>query len=101
MTDMAPSRKSVNPTTVDPAAPKGKGKVIEAAEPTDRQPNLSDVHISDVEDSSQHCITTQDADRRTRASAQWRPIPSDAILHAEVDGESADIDDLTLRSHCL
>jgi len=50
MTDMAQSRKSINQTSVDPATPKGKGKVIEVAEPTDRRPNLSDVHISDTED---------------------------------------------------
>ena len=48
---MAPLRNGVNQTTVDPAAPKRKGKVIEAAEPMDRRSNLSDVHIYDVEDS--------------------------------------------------
>jgi len=48
---MASSRKSVNQTSVDPVVLKRKGKVIEATEPTDRWPTLSDVHISDVEDS--------------------------------------------------
>ena len=51
MTDIAPSRKSVNWTTVDPVLPKRKEKVIEAAEPTDRRPTLSDSHISHAEDS--------------------------------------------------
>ena len=51
MTDMAPLRKSINQTTVNLAAQKGKGKIIETVEPADRRPILSDVHISDVEDS--------------------------------------------------
>ena len=51
MTDMILSRKSVNQATVTPADPKEKGKIIEAAEPADRRPNLFEVHISDTEDS--------------------------------------------------
>ena len=51
MTDMSPSRKSVNQTMVDLVATKRKGKAIETAELMDRQPTLSDVHISDAEDS--------------------------------------------------
>ena len=47
---MAPSRKSVNQTTVNPAALKRKGKAIEAAKPMDCRPTLSDIHISDTED---------------------------------------------------
>jgi len=41
MTDMASLRKSVNQTTVGPTDPKEKGKIIEAAEPTNYQPNLN------------------------------------------------------------
>ena len=48
---MAPSRKSVNQATVTPTDPQEKGKVIKAAEPANRRPNLFDVHISDTEDS--------------------------------------------------
>jgi len=49
---MAPSRKNVSQVTVAaPIAPKGKGKVIEAAEPASRHTNLSDVHVHDDEDS--------------------------------------------------
>ena len=47
MTDMAPLRKSINQTTVDLVVPK---KAIDSAEPTNRRPILSDVHISDAED---------------------------------------------------
>ena len=53
---MAPSRKSVNQIMVDFVTPKRKGEVIEAAEPTDRRPTLSEVYISDAEDS--HPSTT-------------------------------------------
>jgi len=51
MTGIAPSRKGVNQTLVDSVVLKRKGKVIEAAEPKDRHPTLSDIHISDTEDS--------------------------------------------------
>jgi len=50
-TDMAPSRKSVKQTIVDPVIQKRKGEMIEAAEPMDRQPTLSDIQISNTEDS--------------------------------------------------
>jgi len=49
--DMASLRKSVNQATAAPTEPKEKGKVIEAAEPVNHRPNLSDIHISDAEDS--------------------------------------------------
>ena len=51
MTDVAPSGKSINQTTTDPVIPKKAAKAIEAAEPTNRRPTLSDVLISDAEDS--------------------------------------------------
>ena len=42
--DMTPSRKNfIQATTVVTVTPKGKGKTIDAPEPADRQPNLSDV----------------------------------------------------------
>jgi len=48
---MAPPRKN---TTQAPAAAlaisKGKGKVVEVAEPANCHPNQSDVHITDAED---------------------------------------------------
>jgi len=49
---MAPLRKHVTNATADaPVTLKGKGKTIEAPEPADHQPNPSDVHISNTEDS--------------------------------------------------
>ena len=56
MIDMALSRKSANQTIVDPATLKGKGKIIEAVEPADHRPNLSDVHISDTKDSHPNTV---------------------------------------------
>ena len=49
MTDKAPSRKSVNQTTVDPIIPKRMTTVIEVAEPMNRWLTLSDVDISGTE----------------------------------------------------
>ena len=47
---MAPSRKSVTQAAVAALADlKGKGKIIEVAEPAERRSNLSDVHISTSE----------------------------------------------------
>ena len=42
---------------VDPVASNRKRKVIEAAEPTDRRPTLSDVHIFDAEDSHPNTVS--------------------------------------------
>jgi len=55
---MALPRKNVSQATAAaPTALKGKGKVIEAAEPADYQTNLSDVHIHDDEDSHSSSAT--------------------------------------------
>jgi len=49
---MAPPRKHLTQATAAaPAAPKGKGKTVEAPKSADRRPNLSDIHIIDAEDS--------------------------------------------------
>jgi len=76
MIDMAPLRKSVNQTTVDPAAPKRKGKAIEAAEPMDRPPTLSDVHISDAEDSHPNTASSL----RMQTTEPEAPLNSDQLL---------------------
>jgi len=48
---MAPPRKNVPlVTTTAPAYSKGKGKVVEVAEPASHHSNLSDVHITDAKD---------------------------------------------------
>ena len=51
MTYVAPSGKSISQTTIDPVIPKKAAKAIEAAEPTNHRPTISDIHISDAEDS--------------------------------------------------
>ena len=57
---MAPPKKNVSQATVvAPSAPKEKRKSIEAAEPADRQTNLSDVYIHDDEDSHSSFATPQ------------------------------------------
>ena len=76
MIDMAPSLKSVNQTTVDPAAPKRKRKVIEAAEPTDRWPNSSDIHIPDAEDSYPNTTSPL----RMQSAEPEPPLNSDQLL---------------------
>jgi len=67
MTDMAPSRKSINKTTVDHVILKKAAKVIGAAEPTNCRPTLSDVHISDMDDS--HPIAVSPLRRQIAESA--------------------------------
>jgi len=51
MSDMTPSRKSVNQIMIDPVILKRTTKAIEAAEPMNQRPILSDIHVSDAEDS--------------------------------------------------
>ena len=53
---MAPSRKSINQATVTFADSKEKRKIIESAKTVDCQPNLSDVHISNTEDSYSNTV---------------------------------------------
>ena len=57
---MALLRKNVSQATVAaPTALKGKGKVIEAAEPASHRTNLSDVHVRDDEDSHSSSASPQ------------------------------------------
>jgi len=62
MTDMAPSRKSVNQITADPIVSRKATKMIEAAEPTNCQPTLSDIRRPYLRRGglpSYHRVTTQ------------------------------------------
>ena len=57
---MAPQRKNAaQDTTIAPASPKEKGKAIEVAKPASRHPNLSDIHITDAEDSQSSSVSSQ------------------------------------------
>ena len=72
---MALSKKNITQATVaTPAAPKGKGKTIEVLEPADRQPNLSDVHISDADNSHSNFASP-------RGHWTWTPANGKQLLH--------------------
>ena len=59
------------------AASKGKRKTVEAPEPTDHRPNLSDVHISDVKYSHSNF-----ASPRGMQAAELEPQPNnEQLLH--------------------
>ena len=73
---MAPSRKSVNQATVDSVILKKIAKAIEVAESTNHQPTLSDIHISDAEDS--HPTAVLPLKRQT--SEPKPPLNSDQLL---------------------
>ena len=76
MIDMAPSRKNtIQVTVVAPAAPKGLGKTIDAPEPADRLHNLSNVYISDAEDSH-----SNSASSRGMQAAEPKPQLNDEQL---------------------
>jgi len=50
--DLAPPRKNISQAiAITLAFSKGKGKVVEVAEPTSHYPNLSDIHIIEAVDS--------------------------------------------------
>jgi len=71
---MATSRRNITKATaVIPAALKGKGKTIEVPDRTDRQPNLSDVHISNARDSHLNIVPscgTQAAEPELRPDSE-------------------------------
>ena len=73
---MAPSRKSVNRNTIDPVVPKRTTKAIEAAEPTNRRPTLSDVYISYAKDSHPTAVSPL----RGQTTEPAPPLNGDQLL---------------------
>jgi len=101
---MTPSKKHIIYEAA--AAPKGKEKSIEAPEHADRQPDPSDVHISNADHISNDEDLTQTPHRReggmplkpsprSTASSSFRCFPLCGIWW-----ETANGDDLTLRVSC-
>ena len=91
---MAPPRRHVTQATV--VAPLlQKGKTIEAPDPEDRRPNLSDIHISNAEDSHSNV-----ASPRGMQVAEPKPqLNSEQLLQmlSKEYGEPTNRDDLTPR----